>query len=157
SAEECSLLRGRWSRAAPGCERLCPGLRRPTPEMSPSPYASPHDHGCSGRKGRQNLLPSDCVLDLFHCQAPATECQFSICGPTFRKMPKPGDLPFGEIPTARLNKLDSLLQIRFAVEMGEQLLVTQGLSGLPAERPRQPPQSGGFVQPTLVDHAPDSI
>src|SRR5438132_135839 len=58
-----------------------------------------------------------------HCQAPGGKCQFLRDQPALRQVPKPGELPFGELTAARLDPRHGLGQARTAVKVVKEFLV----------------------------------
>src|SRR4051812_975063 len=78
---------------------------------------------------------------LLHSRRPQPACQFSCDHSATFQVAKPGELALGEVPAAPLDLADHLLQAGRAVQMSEQLLVSQRLGRLPAEWTVELPQS----------------
>src|SRR6185437_13337946 len=80
------------------------------------------------------------AISSVHCQPPGGKCQFGSDRAARRQMPKPGELPFGEVAAARLNTPKRVLPTSSAIQIIEHLLVTQRLPCLAAERALQSSQ-----------------
>ena len=72
-------------------------------------------------------------------------------------MAEPRDLPFRELPAARLHLLDSLFKRRNAVQVGEHFLVPKGLRRFFADGVFELPQSAHFIDKTFREHSVNAV
>ena len=77
-------------------------------------------------------IPKGHYVILVSLLRPKGRCQFPLGRPALREMPKPGDLPFGEVAAPRLHPGDGLRQRACPSRCCKYFLVAQGLGGLPA-------------------------